>query len=118
MTIPIINLEHLRERISTGLRMSDHAAMDIRARCDEWAAAHGGRKPTVFISKAFGVVRVGTLTADEFTLFVGRPPWRDDMHRVNCEDAGMVGHAMCGWCTECERSRFDCGHLALEVAAL
>ena len=51
------------------------------------------------------------ITAEQFEEAVGYPPEHDDLERVNCDKAGEVGHTMCGWCEECGKPRFMCGHL-------
>jgi hypothetical protein len=50
------------------------------------------------------------ITAERFTAAVGRAPEDDDLDRCNCRDAGKIGHSGCGWCQECDRPRFICGH--------
>lgn len=35
----------------------------------------------------------------------------DCQERVDCKKAGEVGHWMCGWCTEHNKPRFQCGCL-------
>jgi hypothetical protein len=50
------------------------------------------------------------LTPEEFTRKLGRPPEQDDLERVNCPDAGKVGHFGCGWCERCDRPMFMCRH--------
>jgi hypothetical protein len=37
-------------------------------------------------------------TIAEFTAATGREPVNDDMERVNCVEAGAIGHYACGWC--------------------
>jgi hypothetical protein len=49
-------------------------------------------------------------TADYFKKCVGRAPTGDDLQRANCKDSGTLGHWACGWCFECDRPRFVCGH--------
>lgn len=51
------------------------------------------------------------ITSEKFEERVGSPPIQDDLERVNCEDAGKVGHHQCGWCKECDKPRFICAHL-------
>ena len=51
------------------------------------------------------------LTAKEFEEKVGRAPEQDDLDRVNCKEVGRVGHLHCGWCKECDKPRFICGHV-------
>lgn len=45
----------------------------------------------------------------EFEQVFGRPPQRDDLHRVNCDQAGELGHLQCGWCGRHQTARFACG---------
>jgi hypothetical protein len=51
-------------------------------------------------------------TAEEFEAMVGRPPQLDDLDRMNCPNAGMVGHLMDGVCPVHEGPRFMCGCMA------
>lgn len=37
------------------------------------------------------------MTAEEFKLATGNLPQNDDLDRVNCQEAGDVGHFGCGW---------------------
>jgi uncharacterized OB-fold protein len=53
-------------------------------------------------------------TAEEFKLAVGREPEADDLERVNCPNAGRVGHYSCGWCEKCDKPYFECIHLKKE----
>jgi hypothetical protein len=41
---------------------------------------------------------VDCMTEQEFMETVGRLPVNDDLDRVNCPQAGTVGHAFCGRC--------------------
>lgn len=47
-----------------------------------------------------------------FEEVVGRKPEDDDLHRAWCDQEGEIGHLQCGWCAECHKPRFVCGHLA------
>lgn len=38
------------------------------------------------------------MNEEEFTARFGHPPERDDLDRVNCEQAGQPGHIGCGVC--------------------
>lgn len=49
------------------------------------------------------------ISADEFELLCGRKPEQDDLERVNCPDAGRLGHQQCGWCTAHACPVFECG---------
>jgi len=51
-------------------------------------------------------------TAEEFEAMVGRPPQDDDLDRVNCPDAGLLGHLLDGVCGVHEVPRFVCGCMA------
>lgn len=52
------------------------------------------------------------MTPAEFEATYGRPPVEDEMHRVNCDRAGNLGHSMCGMCAqEHHVPRFMCGCL-------
>jgi uracil-DNA glycosylase len=56
-------------------------------------------------------ITVGDISAERFTAAVGREPENDDLDRCNCPEAGKIGHSGCGWCRQCDRPRFICGHL-------
>ncbi len=47
------------------------------------------------------------MTKREFFQRYGRLPERDDLDRVNCPDAGKLGHINCGLCS-CGLPRFEC----------
>lgn len=49
------------------------------------------------------------VNSQEFENKTGYAPERDDLERVNCKDAGAVGHSQCGWCTSHDLPRFQCG---------
>lgn len=49
------------------------------------------------------------ITEKEFKERFGFEPQQDDLHRVNCDKAGEVGHLMCGVCSNCGQPRFICG---------
>lgn len=55
------------------------------------------------------------ITKDMFIQKVGHPPENDDLIRVNCPEAGNVGHYQCGWCPTCDKPRFVCGHLKMKL---
>ena len=63
----------------------------------------------VFISNGLGKVHVGPMDKEAFEEFVGHAPVDDDLHRVNCGDAGKVGHLFCGWCDTHECPKLACG---------
>ena len=65
-----------------------------------------------FAIARMGHVQLGPMGPDIFQQATGQAPTCDDLHRVNCTEAGSVGHFMCGWCDECGLPRFMCGHLA------
>lgn len=54
---------------------------------------------------------VHTVTASEYEAAVGNAPVDDDLERVNCKNAGEMGHDYCGWCPKCNKPRFICGHV-------
>lgn len=47
-----------------------------------------------------------TMTGQEFTTLTGQPPEQDDLERVNCKQAGTLGHSQCGTCPDCGFPRF------------
>jgi len=49
------------------------------------------------------------ITEEEFQERFGFEPKQDDLHRVNCDKAGKIGHLMCGVCSQCGKPRFVCG---------
>jgi hypothetical protein len=54
--------------------------------------------------------RAARIAAEHFRERVGRDPVLDDLERCNCPDAGKLGHWFCGWCEDCDKPRFVCGH--------
>lgn len=44
----------------------------------------------------------------EFEKLVGRKPERDDLERVNCDKVGQPGHSTCGFCTVCNKPKYEC----------
>lgn len=54
------------------------------------------------------------MTEEEFKKRFGRAPEQDDLHRVNCEQPGTLGHFMCGVCPEHQKPRFMCGCLSVK----
>ncbi len=52
------------------------------------------------------------LTTEEFAQRFGFAPENDDLDRVNCKDAGSLGHWSCGICSTHNKPRFICGCLA------
>jgi hypothetical protein len=56
------------------------------------------------------------ITAEMFRECTGRSPEHDDLDRVNCEQAGMLGHLHCGWCKH-ERPMYECSPCADEQLA-
>ena len=48
---------------------------------------------------------------DEYNFFIilGRWPAADDLDRVNCDEAGEIGHLCCGWCALHNVPIFECG---------
>ena len=55
------------------------------------------------------------MTEKQFEILTGYKPVQDDLERVNCEQAGEVGHEHCGWDYENGRPRFE-GAPAKEAA--
>lgn len=51
------------------------------------------------------------ITQEQFKQATGHEPRHDDLERANCDQAGQIGHYSCGWCEQCNRPRFQCGHL-------
>jgi hypothetical protein len=49
------------------------------------------------------------MTEQEFEARFGQPPQLDDLTRVECADAGKMGHWLCGVCTKHDKPRFLCG---------
>lgn len=49
------------------------------------------------------------MSEEEFEVAFGYKPANDDLHRVNCDQAGKVGHWQCGFCPVHNRARFMCG---------
>lgn len=53
------------------------------------------------------------MTPAEFRDRFGHEPTLDDLHRVDCDLAGDVGHMHCGICSDHDKPRFMCGCLLL-----
>ncbi len=49
------------------------------------------------------------MNEQEFEALYGHPPEQDQLHRVNCDQAGRISHSQCGICEEHQRPRFMCG---------
>ena len=49
------------------------------------------------------------MDAQEFEEKTGRAPENDDLERVNCPEAGVDGHWLCGWCENHDKPFFECG---------
>ena len=45
-------------------------------------------------------------TEKEFIEMVGSAPEQDDLERLNCPDAGKIGHSSCGYCVTNNRPKF------------
>lgn len=43
-----------------------------------------------------------------FRIRTGRWPKQDDLERVNCKQAGEIGHGNCGWCNEHRAPMYQC----------
>jgi hypothetical protein len=48
------------------------------------------------------------ITKKLFTYLFGRPPENDDLDRVNCSEAGKLGHRLCGICKRHRLPMFCC----------
>lgn len=46
------------------------------------------------------------ITREMFCQALGAEPEQDDLERCNCEQAGQIGHLMCGWNYERSRPNF------------
>lgn len=57
------------------------------------------------------------ISAADFEKAMGQPPTNDDLDRVNCREAGKIGHLLCGWCKH-ERPRFSCQECGLKIGYL
>lgn len=57
------------------------------------------------------------MNAVQFIYRTGYAPVQDDLERVNCSEAGKIGHQQCGWCEKCDAPRFQCSHLAPPLSA-
>jgi hypothetical protein len=55
-------------------------------------------------------LRTGIITEEIFQHYIGRAPIQDDLIRVNCLQEGEFGHTGCGWCSDCNKGRWMCGH--------
>lgn len=51
----------------------------------------------------------GMIDAQQFEELFGRAPEQDDLDRVNCGEAGTLGHVSCGICGVHNLPRFMCG---------
>lgn len=93
-------------------RIDDACLAEVRSFLEAWAAHFNVPTPRLFVHRRSGSMQVGSVDEDFFLRVVGRMPVDDDLHRVNCDEEGTVGHLACGWCSRCELPRFECGHLA------
>lgn len=48
-------------------------------------------------------------TAQQFEEMTGFPAIEDDLERLNCDQAGEIGHGGCGFCPDHKKPRFVCG---------
>lgn len=48
------------------------------------------------------------ITTKKFKAATGRKPAQDDLERCNCPKAGQMGHYFCGWCSKCDKPKFEC----------
>ena len=53
------------------------------------------------------------ISREQFAEATGHKPQNDDLDRASCAEAGQVGHWSCGWCEQCNRPRYQCGHLLM-----
>lgn len=56
----------------------------------------------------FKSIFYGEITEEKFLEIFGVPPILDELERVNCENAGEIGHFDCGICLECNFPNFSC----------
>lgn len=49
------------------------------------------------------------MSPGEFKAAFGEDPRQDDLHRVNCDEVGRLGHFLCGFCPDHTKPRFMCG---------
>ena len=96
-------------------KVDDHMEATLRSFVSAWSKHFGVPEPRLLLHRALGRVLVGSVDEDGYHAVVGEWPSVDDLHRVNCETPGTVGHAFCGWCRGCERPRFKCGHFNLSA---
>ncbi len=69
-------------------------------------------KPTVAMINIWRNFASFPMTKSEFHDWFGRAPENDDLHRVNCKEAGETEHYYCGWCPRHSIARFSCGCLS------
>lgn len=50
-------------------------------------------------------------TVEEIEKTIKRKLENDDFERANCPKSGEIGHWQCGWCSEHDQPRFQCGCL-------
>ncbi|ADQ52819.1 hypothetical protein CL89_gp100 [Aeromonas phage PX29] len=55
------------------------------------------------------------MDAKLFKKFTGRKPIQDDLERVNCQQAGKMGHTHCGWNHRAHRPMYEDSHENLFV---
>lgn len=60
-------------------------------------------------------MRKRTMTEEEYKVKFGSEPIQDDLDRVNCKEAGKVGHFCCGECEKHLKPRFMCGCLKQDL---
>lgn len=98
-------------------RVDDSMELMMRSFASAWSKHFGVPEPRLYFHRVSGLVVVGSVEDDSYHVLVGEWPSDDDLHRINCETPGTVGHAFCGWCRVCERPRFKCGHFSLTLPA-
>lgn len=47
-------------------------------------------------------------TIDDVTPYLLRQPTAEEMNKINCDQSGVIGHTLCGWCTKHDRPRLVC----------
>jgi hypothetical protein len=52
----------------------------------------------------------GNVTPNVWRACLGCEPGDDDLERANCHLEGQVGHYTCGWCSDCLKPKWQCGH--------
>jgi hypothetical protein len=114
-------VQHLPGRTSMSLQATSQIESLVKGALQQ-AVAKGLIPVGYLLVKAYPVEDIGEYRLSIMQDFVkfpldaigyhelfGRPPVQDDLHRVNCDQAGTPGHWMCGACLQHRRPRFECG---------